>query len=198
MSWLGKVRFFLGSGGGGFEKFWYFFLKEVLALPCVLTKKTPDPPPLGDWQNCDPPLTTTRYVYAIETSRNFACGRKMFEHKYISILNVSKLKQENANSQCFRAEVWIWKHKLWDWVIHSPATPTPRPYPDYSKLPDFYRLPGTKTLTSGRKPDDYQPRAQIKQMFQEGKLKAGDKKAIKQVSEKYMVSKSLLQILLSI
>ena len=122
----------------------------------------------------------------------------MFEHKYISILNVSKLKQENANSQCFRAEVWIWKHKLWDWVIHYPATPTPRPYPDYSKLPDFYRLPGTKTLTSGRKPDDYQPRAQIKQMFQEGKLKAGDKKAIKQVSEKYMVSKSLLQILLSI
>ena len=122
--------------------------------------------------------------YAIETSRNFACGRKMFEYKYISILNVSKLKQENANSQCFRAEVWIWKHKLWDWVIHSPATPTPRPYPDYSKLPDFYRLPGTKTPTSGRKPDDYQPRAQIKQMFQEGKLKAGDKKAIKEFSEK--------------
>ena len=83
-------------------------------------------------------------------------------------------------------------------VIPSPATPTPRPYPDYSKLPDFYRLPGTKTPTSGRKPDDYQPRAQIKKVFQEGKLKAGDKKAIKQVSEKYMVSKSLLQILLSI
>ena len=51
---------------------------------------------------------------------------------------------------------------------------------------------------SGRKSEDYQPGAQIKQMFQEGKLKAGDKKAIKQVSEKYMVSKSLLQILLSI
>ena len=46
------------GGGGGFGKFWYFFLKEVLALPCVLIKKTPDPPPLGDWQNCDPPLTT--------------------------------------------------------------------------------------------------------------------------------------------
>ena len=95
----------------------------------------------------------------------------------------------------FRAEVWIWKHKLWDLVIPSPATPTPRPYPDYSKLPDFYCLLSTKSPTGGRKPDDYQPRAQIKQMFQEGELKAGDKKAIKQVSEKYIVSKRLLQIL---
>jgi len=58
-------------------------------------------------------------------------------------------------------------------VCPSPATPTPRPFPDYSKLPDFHYLPRTKTPTSGRKPDDYQPRAQIKQMFQEGTLKAG-------------------------
>ena len=61
----------------------------------------------------------------------------------------------------------------------SPATSTPLPYPDYSKLPDFHFLPSTKTPTSGGKLEDYQPRAQIKQMFQEGKLKAGDKKAIK-------------------
>ena len=40
-------------------------------------------------------------------------------------------------------------------------------------------------------PDDYQPRSQIKQMFQEGKLKAGDKKAIKEVSETYIVSEKL-------
>ena len=31
----------------------------------------------------------------------------------------------------------------------------------------------------GRRPDDHQPPAQIKQMFQEGKLKAGDKKTIR-------------------
>ena len=48
-----------------------------------------------------------------------------------------------------------------------------------------------KTSTSGRKPDKYQPRAQIKQMFQEGKLKAGDKKAIKEFSEKYIASEKL-------
>ena len=142
MSWLGKVRFFLGVGG--VWEILVFFSKRSVSPPLRVNKKN-SWPPIFRW------LTKLRpsphywhgMFYAIETSRNFACGRKMFEYKYISILNVSKLKQENANSQCFRAEVWIWKHKLWDWVIHSPATPTPRPYPDYSKLPDFYRLPGT-------------------------------------------------------
>ena len=32
-----------------------------------------------------------------------------------------------------------------------------RAYPNYSKLPDSHHLPGTKTPTSGRKPNDYQP-----------------------------------------
>ena len=97
----------------------------------------------------------------------------------------------------FIAEIWTGKYKLQKFCP-SPATPTPRPYPDYIKLPDFHYIPGTKTPTSGRKPDDYQPWAQIKQMFQKGKLKAGDKKAIKEFSEKCIVSESLLQIILSI
>ena len=59
-----------------------------------------------------------------------------------------------------------------DFVSPFPATPTPRSYHYYSKLPDFHYLPGTKTPTSGRKPD-YQPRAQ------EGNLKAGDKRQSK-------------------
>ena len=79
-----------------------------------------------------------------------------------------------------------------DFLSPSPATSTPPPYLDYSKLPDFHYLPSTKTLTSGCKSDDYQPRAQIKQMFQEGKLEAGDKKAIKEFSEKYVVSEKLV------
>ena len=45
----------------------------------------------------------------------------------------------------FIAEVWIWKCKLWDFVSPSPATLTPRPYPDYSKLPDFHYLPNAET-----------------------------------------------------
>ena len=90
------------------------------------------------------------------------------------------------------AEVWTGKYELQNFVSPSPATPTPRPYPDYIKLPDFHCIPSTKTPTSGRKPDDYQPWAQIKQIFQEGKLKAGDKKAIKEFSEKYIVSEMLV------
>ena len=78
-----------------------------------------------------------------------------------------------------------------DFVSPSSATPTPRPYPaDYSKLPDFHYLPAT-----GRKPDDYQPRAQIKQMFQEGTLKAlkaDDKNPIKDFSERCIVSEKLV------
>lgn len=35
----------------------------------------------------------------------------------------------------------------------------------------------------GRRPDDHRPPAQIKQMFQEGKLKAGDKKTIKEFAD---------------
>ena len=46
-----------------------------------------------------------------------------------------------------------------DFVSLSPVTPTLRPYPAYSKLPDYHYLPSTKTPTSGRKTDDYQPRA---------------------------------------
>ena len=46
-----------------------------------------------------------------------------------------------------------------DFVSLSPVTPTLWPYPAYSKLPDYHYLPSTKTPTSGRKTDDYQPRA---------------------------------------
>ena len=38
--------------------------------------------------------------HAVDTSEHFARERKMFEIKYISILNVCELKQENVNNQC--------------------------------------------------------------------------------------------------
>ena len=66
------------------------------------------------------------------------------------------------------------------------------PIPITATLPDFHYLPSTKTPTSGRKPDDFQPRAQMKQMFQVGKPKAGNKKAIKDFSEKVVVSEKLV------
>ena len=108
--------------------------------------------------------------HAVETSEHFACEHKMFEYKIY--LDSERVRAETRSP--------------------SPATLTPRSHPDYSKLPDFHYLPSTKTLTSGRKPDDYQPRAQIKQMFQEGNLKAEDKKAIKEFSGKYIASEKLV------
>ena len=131
--------------------------------------------------------------YAVNTSEHFVRERKMFEINYISILNVCELKQENANNQCEIFTFYSWNlNRELQKFCPSPATPTPRPYPDYIKLPDFHYIPGTKTPTSGRKPDDCQPWAQIKQIFQEGKLKTGDKKAIKEFSEKSIVSEMLV------
>ena len=70
--------------------------------------------------------------------------------------------------------------------------PTRRPYPDYSKLPNFHYLSWSDTPTEGREPDDFQPRAQIKRLFEEGKLVSGDSEAIKEFSEKYIVAEKLV------
>jgi len=85
-----------------------------------------------------------------------------------------------------------------DFVSPSPATPTSRPCPNYSKLPDFHYLPSTKTPTSGRKPDDYQPRAQIKQVFKRVSSKQGIKRQSKSFLKNTLFQKSWLQIILSI
>ena len=70
------------------------------------------------------------------------------------------------------------------------------PIPITAKLPDFHYLPSTKTPTSGRKPDDFQPRAQIKQMWVSPKQ--GIKRQSKTFLKKLLFQKNLLQIILSI
>ena len=72
-----------------------------------------------------------------------------------------------------------------DVLSTSPATSTPRPYPSYSKLPDFHYLPGTRTPTSGCKPDDYQPRTDVSSSKQGIKRQS-------EFSEKYVVSEKLV------
>ena len=98
---VGKRTFFLR----GAVEFWYYLPKKVLVLPCVLTKKTPDPPPLVTDKSVTLPSLLHGMFHAVETSEHFACECKMFEYKYIlsswyiSILNMCELKQENANNQ---------------------------------------------------------------------------------------------------
>ena len=46
--------------------------------------------------------------------------------------------------------------------------------------------------TAMHEPDDFQPRVQIKQLFEESKLVSGDSEAIRKFSNKYIVSEKLV------
>ena len=64
-------------------------------------------------------------------------------------------------------------------VTTSATLPTRRSYPDYGKLLNFHYLSWSATPTNGREPDDFQPRAQIKRLFEESELVCGDSEAIR-------------------
>ena len=61
----------------------------------------------------------------------------------------------------------------------SAPLPTRQAYPDDGKLPNFLYLSWSATPTNGREPEDFQPRAQIKQLFEESELVSGDSEAIR-------------------
>ena len=70
--------------------------------------------------------------------------------------------------------------------------PTRQPYPDYNKLPNFLYLRWSETPSYSREPDDFQPRAQIKRLFEESKLVSGDSEAIGEFSNKFIVPQKLV------
>ena len=74
----------------------------------------------------------------------------------------------------------------------SAPLPTWRLYPDYGKLPTFHYLSWSATPTNGREPDDFQPRAQIKRLFEESELVIGDSEAIRKFSDKYIDPEKLV------
>ena len=51
---------------------------------------------------------------------------------------------------------------------------------------------GVQPPTNGHKLDDFQPRAQIKRLFEESKLVSGDSEAITKFSDKYIVPEKLV------
>ena len=77
-----------------------FFQRKLLALPCLLIKKNPDPHLKVTDKSATLPSLLRGMFHAVVTSEHFACERKMCECKYISILNVCEMKQEDANNQC--------------------------------------------------------------------------------------------------
>ena len=70
--------------------------------------------------------------------------------------------------------------------------PRRRPYSDYTKLPNFHYLSWSETPTDDCEPDDFQPRAQIKRLFEENKLLSGDIEAIREFSQMYIVPESFV------
>ena len=46
--------------------------------------------------------------------------------------------------------------------------------------------------TNARQPDDFQPRAQIKRLFEESEVVSGDSEAIRKFSDKYIVPEKLV------
>ena len=46
--------------------------------------------------------------------------------------------------------------------------------------------------TNARPPDDFQPRAQIKRLFEESEVVSGDSEAIRKFSDKYIVPEKLV------
>ena len=65
-------------------------------------------------------------------------------------------------------------------------------YCDYGKLPTFHYLSWSATPTNVREPDDFQPRAQIRRLFEERELASGDSEAIRKFSDKYIVPEKLV------
>ena len=56
----------------------------------------------------------------------------------------------------------------------------------------FHYLFWSATPTNGREPDDFQPRGQIKQLFEESELVSGESEAIRKFSDKYIVPGKLV------
>ena len=77
-------------------------------------------------------------------------------------------------------------------VTTSATLPTRRSYPDYGKLLNFHYLSWSATPTNGHEQDDFQPRAQIKRLFEESELVSGDSEAIRKFSDKYIVLEKLV------
>ena len=77
-----------------------FFSKQSVGPPLPFNKKPADPHLKVTDKSATLPSLLHGMFHAVETSGHFTCERKMFEYKYILIMKVCELKQENANNQC--------------------------------------------------------------------------------------------------
>ncbi|KAK3743389.1 hypothetical protein QZH41_011305, partial [Actinostola sp. cb2023] len=74
----------------------------------------------------------------------------------------------------------------------------PRPVPDHAALPEFhYKIVHATPLTDSdgneRVPDDWQPRCNIKKLFEQKKLSIDDTDAIQEFSQKFIVNETYVK-----
>ena len=77
-------------------------------FPGLLIEKTPDPYLKVTEKSATLPSLLRGMFHAVVISERFACERKMFECKYISISNECEVKQEIANIHCGILTLYSW------------------------------------------------------------------------------------------
>ena len=70
--------------------------------------------------------------------------------------------------------------------------PSPRPYPDYSALPEFKHLDVTATPRENRTVDDFLPRAHIKDWFKHYKIESSNVEQVREFSDIFIVKPDLV------
>ena len=82
-------------------------------------------------------------------------------------------------------------------IIQCTILPVPRPYPDATRLPEYHYKNYKKTPLVNEdgelsKPDDFQPRHQLRLLLEQGSISSDNKEAFKEFSSKFVVLEKLV------
>lgn len=78
-----------------------------------------------------------------------------------------------------------------DWCKEN-LTRVPRPYPNY-EADSFHYLSAEHSTDLKRSVDDFQPCAQLRKLFQMGKITSSDEKGVESFSKTYIVPNELIK-----
>ena len=141
------------------------------------------------------------YTSASDKAKQKVPGHGYFrkvEEFYKSHVEIGLLHMEYRNAVCLNT-----MGTLCDYCQNSPlyvfkdyVKPVPRPFPDHSALPAYHYLSHKETpiyIDGETRPvDDFQPRVQLKKLFEAGEISSNNKSAIKDFCEKYIVEEKLV------
>jgi len=146
----------------------FFYNKEYLSKYCAIAKSN---------------------QHEIPGHAYFSSVEDFFDSHY----DRGELYMEYLKGDCRRKGELCGTCKENGWLGQESVKRTPRPYPDTSKHPSYHYLSIADTPVHDREPDDFQPRAQIRKLFVEGRIKCGDNEIIEQFAEKYIVKAEIVK-----